>query len=117
MPNTTLFRLNRVHGLPIVHLQGELDCYHSPSVKEQLYKLIEMGDSDLILNLNAVEFVDSSGLATLVAIHNRTLAHGGSLRVLCSNRAIWRVFDITGLQRVFPVYRDEVALMASLDAK
>lgn len=117
MLDTPLFRLNRVHGMPMVHLQGELDCYHSPAVKERLFKLIENGDSDLILNLNGVDFVDSSGLAVLVAVHQRTLAHGGFLRVLCPNRAIWRVFEITGLQRAFPVYRDEVALMASLDAK
>ncbi|MBC8138437.1 MAG: STAS domain-containing protein [Fibrella sp.] len=117
MLNPPLLTLSRVHGLPMVHLQGELDCYHSPSVKERLFKLIENGDSDLILNLNGIDFVDSSGLAVLVAVHRRTLAHGGTLRVLCVNRAIWRVFDITGLQRAFPVYRDEVALVASLDAK
>ncbi len=117
MLNTPLFHLNRVHGLPMVHLHGELDCYHVPCVKERLFKLIENGDSDIILDLNGVDFVDSCGLAMLVAIHQRALAHVGSVRVLCTNRSIWHVFEITGLQRAFPVYREEVALMASLDAK
>ncbi|MBC7806500.1 MAG: STAS domain-containing protein [Akkermansiaceae bacterium] len=114
---TPMFRVSRIHGLPMVHLNGELDSYRSPSVKEHLFKLIENGDHDLILNLNEVRFVDSSGLEALVAVHLRTLGHGGILRVLCPNRVIWRVFEITGLQRVFPVYREEMALAASLDPK
>jgi anti-sigma B factor antagonist len=117
MSDTPLFQLTRVHGLPMILLRGDLDCYHAPLVKERLFKLIENGDSDLILNLNGVDFVDSSGLAVIVAVHQRTLAHGGILRILCANRAIWHVFEITGLQRVFPVFREELALITSLDAK
>lgn len=117
MSNTPLVRVSRVHGLPMVHLEGDVDCYHSPLIRDRLFKLIENGDSDVIVNLNAVNYLDSSGLGVLVAVHQRTLAHGGSLRVLCANRALWRVFDITCLQRIFPVYREEVTLMASLDAK
>lgn len=101
----------------MVEITGDLDCYNASPVKEKLFRLIQNGDADLLLNLNGVDYVDSVGLGVLVAVHQRILAHGGSLRVLCTNRAIWHVFEITGLQRVFPVYKDEMALTTSLDAK
>ena len=116
MPDTP-FRLTRVHGLARIELRGDLDCYTAPVLQERLFSLIESGDADLILILNAVDYVDSVALATLVTIHKHTLAHGGSLRVLCANRQVWRVFEITGLQRAFPVYRDEIAFAASLYGK
>lgn len=117
MQNTSLFPVTRIHGLPMLHLQGDIDCYRSPLVLEEIFRLIAKGESDVILNLNAVDYVDSYGLGALVAVHNRCIGQGGSMRVLCANRSIWRVFDITGLQRLFPVYKEDVALMASLDAK
>jgi anti-sigma B factor antagonist len=117
MSDTRIPRAARLHGLPVLQLEGDLDCYSTPALKTRLQNLIENGDTDLILNLNQVDFVDSVGLGMLVAVHRQCIAQGGSLRVLCTNRNIWRIFDITGLQRAFPVYRDELALAASLDAK
>ncbi len=117
MTDSMPLRTTRVRGLPMVELCGDLDCYSASSVKERLFLLIESGDADLLINLNRVDFVDSVGLGALVAVHRRVLAHGGTMRVLCNNRAIWHVFEITGLQRVFPVYKDEIALTTSLDAK
>lgn len=79
--------------------------------------MVESGDVNLLLCLCAVKYVDSVALAALLTVHRYALAHGGSLRVVCTNRQIWRSFEITGLHRAFPVYHDETALIASLDAK
>ncbi|MBC8142732.1 MAG: STAS domain-containing protein [Armatimonadetes bacterium] len=114
---TVPFSVTRLHGLAKITLAGDFDCYNAPKIRERLFILVGSGDADLLLCLSAVEYVDSVALATLFAVHQRTLAHGGSLRVICTNRQIWRAFEITGLHRAFPVYHDEITLIASLDAK
>jgi len=117
MPDREPLRTSRVRGLPMIELIGDVDCYNAPVLTESLVRMIDNGDPDVILNMTHVDFVDSVGLGALVTVHQRAVENGGSLRVLCPNRQIWRVFDITGLMRAFPVYRDELALAASLDAK
>ncbi len=117
MVSLTPPRANRLHGLPVIDLSGDLDCYNAPALRERLFKMIENGEHDLVLDLSGVSYLDSVGVATLVAVHENVSARNGSLRVLCANRAIWRVFEITGLQRVFPIFQERTALVSSLDAK
>lgn len=100
------------HPLSVVDLAGELDVYQAPRLRERLEALVGSGDSRLILDLTRVEYIDSTGLGTLVALRKLAIARGGELRLLCPNPSIRRVFEITGLLPVFPFFDDEPAAQA-----
>jgi len=95
-------------GTTVVDVGGEIDVYTSPKLRERLVGLVNEGAISLVVNLDAVEFIDSTGLGVLVGVLKRTRARGGSLSLVCRRDALLRVFTITGLEKVFAIY-DSVA--------
>jgi len=85
-------------------LTGEVDVYTSPRLKQELIDLIEAGCVDIVVDLDALSFIDSSGLGVLVSGLRRAKEHGGTLRLVCTNDSILKIFRITGLDKVFPLF-------------
>ena len=54
--------------------------------------------------MEGVEFLDSTGLGVLVGGLKRVRAHDGSLRLVCTQERILKIFRITGLTKVFPIH-------------
>jgi anti-sigma B factor antagonist len=98
----------------LLSVEGEVDVYTAPILRQKLVELAETGVSRIIVNLEAVEFLDSTGLGVLVAALNRARRDGGDLELICSGRRILRVFEITGLTKVFTIHesRDAVSCAA-----
>jgi anti-sigma B factor antagonist len=69
-----------------------------------LVDLADSGVSRIIVNLEPVEFLDSTGLGVLVAALNRLRRQDGDVELICSQARILRVFEITGLTRVFTIH-------------
>jgi anti-sigma B factor antagonist len=85
-------------------LSGEVDVYTSPRLKQELLELVDAGCVDVVVVLDALGFIDSSGLGVLVSGLRRVKEHGGTLRLVCTNEAILKIFRITGLDKVFPLF-------------
>lgn len=93
----------------VVSVTGEIDVYTAPSLRERLNDLVASGNYDLVVDMQGVEFLDSTGLGVLVGGLKRVRSHDGTLRLVCSQEKILKVFRITGLTKVFPIH-------SSLDA-
>ena len=87
-------------------VEGEVDIYTAPRLKEELVSLIDGGCSYLIVDLDKVGFIDSSGLGVLVSALRRVREKDGAIRIVCRQESILRLFKITGLDKVFPVFPD-----------
>jgi anti-sigma B factor antagonist len=87
-------------------LKGELDVYSAPRLKQDLNTRIDSGCTKLILNMEGVGFVDSSGLGVLVSALRRAREHDGGVRIVCTKENILKIFRITGLDKVFPIFSD-----------
>ena len=87
-------------------LAGEVDVYTAPALRQQLLDSIDEGCMDVIIDLENVGFIDSSGLGVLVGVLKRIRENDGSLRLAAANESIVKVLMITGLDKVFPLYRD-----------
>jgi anti-sigma B factor antagonist len=87
----------------VVVVGGEIDVYTAPKLRELLVELETAGQHRLVLDLEQVEFLDSTGLGVLVGGLKRVRAHEGSLRLVCTQERILKVFRITGLTKVFPI--------------
>ena len=88
----------------VVEVGGEIDVYTAPRLREQLVDLVADGKYHLIVDRERVDFLDSTGLGVLVGGLKRVRAHDGSLRLVCTQERILKIFRITGLTKVFPIH-------------
>ena len=87
-------------------LKGEIDVYTAPKLKAELVETIESGCANIVVDLEGVTFIDSSGLGVLVSALRRAREREGAVRVVCTRENILKIFRITGLDKVFPVFSD-----------
>ena len=92
-------------GIEVIDVQGEIDIYTAPRLRELLIDLVSQGSYQLIVNLDKVGFLDSSGLGVLVGGLKRVRAHDGSLDLVCTQQRILKIFRISGLTEVFGIYQ------------
>jgi anti-sigma B factor antagonist len=97
----------------VVAVGGEIDVYSAPKLREKLISLVEAGSYHLIIDMEAVEFLDSTGLGVLVGGLKRVRAHDGWIDLVCTQGRILRIFRITGLSRVFNIYDSVVDAIAA----
>lgn len=88
----------------VVVVGGEIDVYTAPKLREQLIDLVAAGNYHLVVDMEGVEFLDSTGLGVLVGGLKRVRAHDGSLRLVCTQERIMKIFRITGLTKVFSIH-------------
>ncbi|MDH6138308.1 MULTISPECIES: STAS domain-containing protein [Kitasatospora] len=88
----------------VVRVGGEIDVYTAPKLREQLVELVNDGSYHLVVDMEGVDFLDSTGLGVLVGGLKRVRAHEGSLRLVCTQERILKIFRITGLTKVFPIH-------------
>jgi anti-sigma B factor antagonist len=89
----------------VIDVRGEIDIYTAPRLRELLIDLVSKGSYQLIVNMDKVEFLDSTGLGVLVGGLKRVRAHDGSLDLVCTQERILKIFRITGLTKVFGIHQ------------
>src|SRR6266436_4746546 len=71
-------------GIGVVDVEGEIDVYTAPRLRELLIDLVNKNNYQLVVNMEKVEFLDSTGLGVLVGGLKRVRAHDGSLDLVCT---------------------------------
>ena len=89
----------------VLEVSGEIDVYTAPRLRERLIDLVNQGHHHLVVDVEKVEFLDSTGLGVLVGGLKRVRANGGSLLIVCTQERLLKIFRITGLEKVFGIYR------------
>jgi anti-sigma B factor antagonist len=89
-------------GTVVIRIEGELDAFAAPDLKQQLFACLDSGFNRLILEMSACTFVDSTGLGVLVAALKH--ARGRELALAGPNPEIRRILQVVGLDRVLPLY-------------
>ena len=100
----TLNVYSETPGFTVIAVSGEIDVYTAPKLREKLITLVEDGSYQLIVDMEGVEFLDSTGLGVLVRGLKRVRAHDGWIDLVCTQGRILRIFKITGLNKVFNIY-------------
>ncbi|MBI2264755.1 MAG: STAS domain-containing protein [Armatimonadetes bacterium] len=90
-----------------VAVTGEIDVYTSPKLKEHITELIEKGHYNLVINLEGVRYIDSTGLGVLIGALKKVRDHNGSINLICTNPQIKKIFNITGLVKIFGIFKAE----------
>ena len=95
--------VTRVSGHTVVSPQGEIDFATGPQLKDAITELLVAGEVHLVIDLLAVDFIESTGLGALIGGRRRAHALRGSLVLVCTEQQMLKIFRITGLDKVQPV--------------
>ncbi|WP_340539185.1 STAS domain-containing protein [Nocardioides sp. GXZ039] len=101
-----------VDGRTIVAVGGEIDVYTAPKLRDRITELVAGGTYDLVIDMEGVEFLDSTGLGVLVGGLKKVRAHDGSLSLICNQDRLLKIFRITGLAKVFVIHESAEAALA-----
>ena len=95
----------------VISLGGEVDLYTAPEFKERMVQVIDDGKKRVVVDLSEATFIDSTTLGVLVGGVKRLRPSGGSLALVCTDQNIQKIFEITGLDRVFPIHESREAAL------
>ncbi len=91
-------------SIAVIELSGEVDLYTAPEFKKHLLEFIEGGTTNVVVDFSNTTFIDSTTLGVLVGGVKRLRPSGGQLVLVCDDRNITKIFEITGLHRVFDIH-------------
>ena len=92
------------NGHTVLAVTGEVDVYTAPRLRERLVELVTEGKRKIVVNLEGVDFLDSTGLGVLVGGLKRLRSNDGDMSLVSTQPRILKVFEITGLTKVFAIH-------------
>ena len=106
----------RPDGITVAAVSGELDVHTAPRFTRELGRATN-GGPGRVLDLSALSFLDSSGLAAILMLLETTEAAGGRLAIVSSRRSVNRAFEITRLTGVLGVVPTREQAFAVLEER
>jgi anti-sigma B factor antagonist len=88
----------------VLQVTGEVDVYTAPMMRERIHDLAAKDAVHVIADLSRVEFIDSTGLGALIGSLRRLREQDGWLTLVISAPRTLKVFQVTGLTRVFAIH-------------
>ena len=91
--------------ISIVEIEGEVDLYSSPELRKVLLNLTKIKTKSILVDLQKVKYMDSSGVATLVEALQQVGKYDGKLKLANLKDAVKDVFELSRLDKVFDIYQ------------
>ena len=101
IPEAFSVRTERHGDAAVVVPTGELDLATAPALEEALGRAFEDGSGRVVLDLRELEFIDSSGLRTLLTARRRAEEADAQFSLVAGHRALERTLEIAGVHKVF----------------
>jgi len=100
--------IEHIDDVSVIRIQdSRLDTSKAPQLKKEFLDLINEGKKNLIVNLNEVEFIDSSGLGALLFGQRQASSIKGDLKIACPQQRVLMLIKIARLNRIFDIFKDE----------
>ena len=107
----------RTGDVSIVILSGRLDAYGANDLERNLDSLINAGRVQLVINLEKLEYISSSGLRVFLAALKQAKKQQGDIKLACPKPYIVEIFDIAGFTQLFNMFDTEEAAVKSFEEK
>ncbi|HMV35914.1 MAG TPA: STAS domain-containing protein [Turneriella sp.] len=99
-------------AITILDIQGEIDLYNAPEIKDIIQKLIEAQKYNVIINLEKISYIDSSGIGALISSLSNLKKYQGGLKIINVYASVKKVFELTKLTSFFEIYESEAEALA-----
>lgn len=99
--------IRKVGDVQVAQLEGALDTNAAPKAETALNRIRDQGIKTIVLNLEKLDYIASSGLRIVLSLSRRLQGDGGELRVCSLNGTVAEVFDISGFSTLISVFEDE----------
>jgi len=99
--------IKTVDGISVVELSEKLDFYNATSLTASISELVAQGKKLVVINLEDIIYIDSSGLGVLITIMSELKKSGGGLKITGINEFVHTIFKITNSAGLFDIYKTE----------
>jgi anti-sigma B factor antagonist len=97
----------------LVHVTGSLTSFEVSGLRTTITSLLEQGRKKIILNLDGLRYLDSSGIGELVRNYMTVIKSGGEMKVVGLKPKVEEIFKVTQLHQIFQEFQDEKEALAS----
>lgn len=103
-------------GASILQLNGEIDLHASPKLRAELHSLVDARTPALVADFSGVQYIDSSGLATLVEYVRDSKPYGGKIALFGLQPKVKMVFELVRLNELFTIADSKESALAAVAA-
>ncbi len=100
----------------IIDVKGDMDLYNAHELKDVVNKLIQKSVTRIIINLEKVDYIDSSGVGALIHIFTSIKRNGFKLRITSVHGSVAKVIKLTKLMGYFPIVDDVKTALQQLSS-
>lgn len=97
-------KIQEQDGKISVIVQGEIDAFTAPKLRERLFPLSEKEGADITINLSDVNYLDSTGLGVFVGVFKNIKSNNGKLQIVGLSQRLMKLFKMTGLANIMDIY-------------
>ena len=108
--------IRQADSVSLVDVSGRLTFFESKALREAIHGLLKEGNKNILLNLTALEYLDSSGIGELVRNYLTVVKKGGAMKVVGLAPKGEEILKVTQLYQVFPEFPDEASALRSFPA-
>jgi len=112
-PDNVVQNIRREDGATVLTLAGDIDLHRSVDMRERLLEVMNEKPKTTVINLSQVDFMDSSGLATLVEAMQLSRRYGGQIKLVGVQQRVRSILEISRLDSIFPIFENEAEALAS----
>jgi anti-sigma B factor antagonist len=105
--------VRQAEGVSLVDVSGRLTSFESKAFRQMIHALVKDGNTNIVLNLTDLEYLDSSGVGELVRNYMSVIKKGGAMKVVGLAPKVEQILKITQLYQVFPEFPDEASALES----
>jgi anti-sigma B factor antagonist len=105
--------VRQADGIALVAVTGRLTSFEAKAFREMVQGLVKEGHTNIVLNLSALDYLDSSGIGELVRNYMTVIKRGGAVKVVGLAPKVEEILKVTQLYQVFPEFPDEASALES----
>jgi anti-sigma B factor antagonist len=99
--------------ITLLDISGRLTSFEADALRDSIGRLLKQGRKNILLNLNGLQYLDSSGVGELVREYVTVVKHGGQMKVVGLTPKVEEILKVTQLYQVFPDFPSEEAALES----
>jgi len=100
-------------AVSLVDLSGRLTSFEAGALREAVSRLLKEGRKNIVLNLSALQYLDSSGIGELARAYVAVVKQGGEMKAIGLSSRVEEILKVTKLYQVFPEFPNEEAALES----